>query len=77
VHGCQAGTKRPVLHAKRILLVSPTHVPVGPTLQENPEVVFNGRGEREHALSAAALDMVAAFEELLDFLVQPAAAVVR
>ena len=45
--------------------------------QEHPETVFNTRGEREDSLTRSALEMVAAFEELLAFLVQPASSAVR
>jgi len=46
-------------------------------MQEHPETVFNQRGERELTLSRSALEMLAAFESLLVFLVQPASAAVR
>jgi hypothetical protein len=39
--------------------------------------VFNTRGEREDSLTRSALEMIAAFEDLLAFLVQPAASAVR
>ena len=38
---------------------------------KHPQVVFNQKGEREDALSAAAADMVAAFEALLQRLLEP------
>ena len=39
--------------------------------------MFNTRGEREDSLTRSALEMIAAFEDLLAFLVQPAASAVR
>ncbi len=39
--------------------------------------MFNTRGEREDSLSRSAMEMIAAFEALLAFLVQPAASAVR
>ena len=39
--------------------------------------MFNTRGDREDSLSRSALEMIAAFEALLAFLVQPAASAVR
>ena len=45
--------------------------------QEHPDTVFNTRGDREDSLSRSALEMLAAFEALLAFLVQPAASAVR
>ena len=41
-------------------------------IQEHPETVFSHSGPREQELARCALDMVAAFEQLLAFLVQPA-----
>ena len=39
--------------------------------------MFNTRGDREDSLRRSALEMLAAFEALLEFLVQPAASAVR
>lgn len=45
--------------------------------QEHPDTVFNTRGEREDSLRRSSLEMIATFEALLAFLVQPAASAVR
>ena len=45
--------------------------------QEHPDTVFNTRSEREDSLRRSSLEMIAAFEALLAFLVQPAASAVR